>query len=109
MPDIAGDWERGDGETRVTIEPCGQDLCAVNQWVKDPRSREKPGDVLVMSLQPAGSPTEFEGEAYDKRRDMTYALHLTLKDGMISIEGCVLFGLLCKSADWTRLPKSGAT
>jgi len=100
--DPAGVWIRTSGETRIEIAPCGEDLCAVNQWVRDPDSAEKPGDVLVMSLKPT-APGRFEGEAYDKRRDRRYAMTLTLTPDGMRTEGCVLMGLICRCADWRKL------
>ncbi len=99
--DPAGVWVRATGETQIEIAPCGEDLCAVNQWVRDADSDEKPGDVLVMSLKPT-APGRFEGEAYDKRRDRRYAMTLSLTPNGMRTEGCVLMGLICRGAEWTR-------
>jgi uncharacterized protein (DUF2147 family) len=102
-PDPMGDWARDDGSTRIQIAPCGADLCAVNTWVRDPEGREKVGDVLEMMVAPE-SGSALKGKAHDRRRDMTFSVTLSFDgDGMRS-RGCVLFGLLCKSADWHRVP-----
>jgi uncharacterized protein (DUF2147 family) len=96
-----GTWVRSTGEAQVEISRCGQDFCAVNDWVRDPQSDEKAGDILVMSLQRT-APGHFEGEAYDKRRDRRYAMSLTVTATAMRSEGCVLIGLICKSVEWTR-------
>jgi uncharacterized protein (DUF2147 family) len=99
--DVLGKWVRQDGTAQITIAPCGQKLCAVNTWVRDPEGSEKVGDTLVLSLQEA-SPSAFKGEAYDQRRNMTYAMTISLAAGDMRTHGCMLMGLLCKSADWIR-------
>ena len=100
-PDPAGSWVRTTGESEITISRCGEDLCAVNDWVRDQESAEKAGDVLVMSLHQEG-PGKFEGQAYDKRRDMSYAMSLSLTESGMRTQGCVLLGLVCRSAEWKR-------
>ena len=99
--DPLGEWVRSDHESQIEISPCGPDLCAVNEWVRDPKSSEKAGDVLVMSLQET-APGHLEGQAYDKRRDMSYAMTLSFTESDMRTEGCVLMGLLCRSAEWVR-------
>jgi uncharacterized protein (DUF2147 family) len=100
--DPLGRWARTDGETRIEIAPCGAALCATNIWVRDPTAAEKEGDVLEMHLTPR-SPTELAGDADDRRRGLSYSVTMTFgPDGMHS-EGCLLFGILCKAADWTRI------
>jgi uncharacterized protein (DUF2147 family) len=100
-PDIVGGWARQDGTVRIMISPCGDALCAVNTWVRDPDSDEKPGDTLVMTLHPV-SPTALSGRAYDRRRRKDFSMNISLGASGMLTKGCVLFGILCKSAEWTR-------
>jgi uncharacterized protein (DUF2147 family) len=99
--ELLGSWVRATGETQIEISRCGDDYCAVNVWVRDADVDEKVGDVLVMSLKPK-APGRFEGEAYDRRRDTRFAINLTVTATALRSEGCVLVGLICKSADWNR-------
>jgi uncharacterized protein (DUF2147 family) len=101
-PDIVGYWSRRDGETRISISPCGDALCAVNTWVRDPGGSEKLGDTLVMTLKP-DSNSVLSGRAYDQRRDISYSMHISLTPSDMRTSGCVLLGMLCKSAEWTRI------
>lgn len=96
-----GEWQRQDGGSAIEISRCGEDLCAINSWVRDPDGDEKVGDLLVLSVRPTAS-GKFEGLAHDERRDKTYAMTLTLSPAGLQTEGCVLFGLLCKNAAWIR-------
>ena len=102
-PDAAlvGDWTRQDGGTRITIRPCGTELCAVNTWVRDPEGSEKRGDTLVLTLAPR-SATVLAGQAYDERRAMTYSMRISVGPADMRTEGCFLFGILCRTAAWTR-------
>jgi uncharacterized protein (DUF2147 family) len=100
-PNPIGAWTREDGGTRIQIEPCGTNLCAINTWVRDPQGSEKVGDTLVLTLVPA-SPSVLKGKAYDQRRQMTYSMTMTFDPEGMKTHGCVVFGLVCKTAEWTR-------
>jgi uncharacterized protein (DUF2147 family) len=101
--DPIGVWTRRDGGTRIQITPCGSNLCAVNTWVRDPQGNEKVGDTLVLTLTPA-SPSVMQGKAYDQRRQMTYSMTMTFDPVGMTTHGCIVFGLLCKTAEWAREP-----
>jgi uncharacterized protein (DUF2147 family) len=100
-PNIVGGWARQDGTVRITVSPCGDALCAVNTWVRDPDSDEKVGDTLVMTLHPV-SPTALSGHAYDQRRRMDFSMHISLGASGMQTKGCVMLDILCKSTEWTR-------
>ena len=95
-----GKWNRDDGGSKITIQPCGKSFCAVNTFIRDPKSEEKVGDVLVMTLQDKGS--ELGGTAFDKRRNKSYNLTVSVKNAAMTTRGCILGGLLCKGIAWTR-------
>lgn len=100
-PDPTGIWNRGDGNARVRVEPCGNDFCATNIWVKDTSKGEDVGDVLVMKVRPQ-SDTQMSGEAFDRKRDLTYAMNLQVQTDTMSTKGCVVAGMICQTATWTR-------
>ena len=100
-PTITGDWSRTDGGSRISISPCGEQLCAVNTWIRDPSKGELVGDRLVMSLQPR-DPTALSGEAYDERRQLRYSMSISVSGDAMTTEGCMLAGVVCKSMHWTR-------
>lgn len=97
---LNGMWNRNDGGSKVRIEPCGKSYCAVNTFIRDPKSEEKVGDVLVMTLQDKGS--DLSGAAFDKRRNKSYNMTVSVKNGAMTTRGCILGGLLCKGIAWTR-------
>ncbi|SON55639.1 hypothetical protein HDIA_2098 [Hartmannibacter diazotrophicus] len=101
-PDFSGVWMRGDGNARVKIAACGQDICATNVWVGDTSKGEEVGDRLVLDVAPQSAST-LKGKAYDVKRDLTYAITITVRDRTMKTRGCVLLGIVCKTASWTRL------
>lgn len=100
-PDISGTWTRSDGNTRVAISPCGDQICAINTWVRDPNGNEAVGDKLVLSLTPQ-SQSQLSGSAYDVKRDRKYSMQISVQNNQMKTEGCLLQGVVCKSINWTR-------
>jgi uncharacterized protein (DUF2147 family) len=100
-----GVWLRDDGNARVEFAPCDDKLCATNLWIRDTSNGEEVGDRLVMTLQPK-SPTTLVGTAYDRKRDRSYSLTITLGDGSMTTHGCIVAGLLCKQVTWTPVAQA---
>ena len=98
--DLSGVWLRDDGNARVRIASCGNDICATNLWIGDTSGGEEAGDVLVMTLEPR-SKTQLRGTAYDPKRDRTYSITVQLRENRLVTRGCVLGGVLCRSVSWT--------
>ncbi len=95
-----GDWTRGDGKARVVIEPCGNDLCAVNTWIRPDVTDEHVGDRLIMTVTADGG--RWTGKAYDPQRKLSYRMTITVSGDRMTTSGCVL-GVLCKTMGWTRI------
>lgn len=100
---IVGNWARGDGNARVRIAPCGEALCAINTWIRDPASDEHVGDRLVMKV--SGSGSSMAGTAYDPQRKLSYSLEINYGQSSMQTRGCVLAGIVCKSISWTRVSR----
>ena len=100
-PSLLGDWARGDGKAKVRIAPCGDDICAINTWIRPGVPDEKVGDRLVMTIKPEGG--KWVGKAYDPQRHMTFAMTIDVGASTLTTHGCVLGGLICKNMGWTRL------
>ena len=97
-----GLWARGDGIARVKIQPCGNDLCAINTWIKPGVTDERIGDRLVLSIK-AENGGRWAGEAFDPKRHLRFDMSFDVDGASMQSHGCVLGGLLCKSMGWTRL------
>jgi uncharacterized protein (DUF2147 family) len=54
-----------------------------------------------MSIKPA-SDAKLAGTAYDRKRNLTYSLELTVEKAFMTSRGCILAGLVCKNVSWTR-------
>jgi uncharacterized protein (DUF2147 family) len=100
---IVGNWARSDGNARVRIAPCGDALCAINTWIRDPASDEHVGDKLVMKV--SGSGSSMAGTAYDPQRRLSYSLEINYGQSSMQTRGCVLAGIVCKSVTWTRVSR----
>lgn len=101
-PSPFGLWARGDGKTRVRVERCGAQICAVNTWVRAGTRGERAGDRLVMNVK-AVDAGRWSGTAFDIRRNRTYRLTVTVRDRSMTTHGCVLAGVVCRNMGWTRL------
>lgn len=97
----SGVWLRGDGAAKVRVQRCGDALCAVNVWIKNPGD-EKVGDKLVMEVSPKG-PGHLEGSAYDPQRNLRFSSRITYTDTSMTTSGCILAGLICRSVNWTKV------
>lgn len=100
---IVGNWSRGDGKARVRIAPCGEALCAINTWIRDPASDEHVGDKLVMKV--TGNGSSMSGTAYDPQRRLSYSLEINYGQASMQTRGCVLAGIVCKSISWKRVSR----
>jgi uncharacterized protein (DUF2147 family) len=120
--DLTGVWLTEDGEARVRIYNCGQDLCGTVLSLKEPnepqtskpkldkfnqdtskRTRPIVGIELISGLKPNGTPDQWEGSLYNPQDGNTYKGILTAQ-GLLNmkLQGCVLGGLICKSEIWKR-------
>ncbi len=97
--DLDGTWLRDDGNARVRIAPCGDKICATNLWIGDASNGEAAGDKLIMTLarQPDGT---FSGNAYDPKRNWTYAMTVKTAPGTLTTRGCIVGRLICKDVNW---------
>jgi uncharacterized protein (DUF2147 family) len=86
----------------VRIAPCGEDICAVNTWIRPGTKDEKTGDRLVMTITDQGD-GKWTGRAYDPQRHMHYRLKMQVAENTMTTTGCVLGGLICKGVEWTRI------
>lgn len=101
-PDPMGVWMRDDGNARVRMAPCGEDICATNLWIKDTSGGEDVGDKLIMSVTPKGTDT-LAGKAYDPKRNLTYSMEIKVSPSSLDTRGCVIGGLVCRNVSWSRV------
>lgn len=99
--DLFGQWQRGDGNVRISIASCGAALCATNTWVRDHASGEKVGEKLIFSISQKDD--GWAGSAYDPQRKLTVSTRLKIIGNRLVSSGCMLGGVICRSVDWTRV------
>ena len=111
-----GEWLVRNGEARVRIMSCANGLWGYISWVREPgidsnnpdpakRARSIIGVPIIQNMMPA-SQNRWQGQAYNIQNGKTYSARMTLLgDNELSIEGCVLGGLICGGENWTRIGK----
>ena len=119
--DPLGTWHTEEGKATIRIAACGPALCGTIIGLKDAndeagkpktdknnadtslRARPMIGVQVVLGMKPAGAANKWTGQVYNAEDGKTYTGNLTLQDAnTIKLEGCILGGLVCKAATWTR-------
>jgi len=111
--DATGTWLRENGASRLRFAACGSALCGTIVWLKDPvldknnpdeaqRSRPLVGVRVFYDMKPNGG-NKWSGKAYNPEDGKVYTGNMTLDDGKLTTQGCVLGGLICRSVNWSRV------
>lgn len=101
------------GDTRVRFSDCGGQICGTIVAVRGQATDEKNENVLLrgrslvgvrmITMRPNGADT-WQGTLYNYQDGKTYNGRMTMSGaGSMSLSGCVLGGLICRSQTWTRL------
>lgn len=90
---IAGSWRTQSGAT-AAIAPCGGAFCITL------RSGEHAGKGIG-SMSPKGG-NKYAGTIKDPANGKSYSGSATLAGNTLSMSGCVLGGIICRSQTWTR-------
>jgi len=125
VPEFAGDpfgtWLTGDKKGKVHIVNCGGALCGTLVWLQEPidpdtnkpktdkhnvdaskKGRPLLGVPIVLSMKPNGGDV-WQGQVYNAEDGNTYSGSFTLTGpNTADLKGCVMGGLICKTANWTR-------
>lgn len=91
----------------IRVEPCGQTFCGTLERAENAQGEaiqpDTIGRKIVWNLELASS-GEYEGRIYAPDRDKEYMSRLELSGDRISVNGCVLGGLICRNGgSWTRV------
>jgi uncharacterized protein (DUF2147 family) len=116
---VNGEWLVQGGSAKVRIAPCGDKLCGLISWLKEPnlangkpkldlnnpdaRLRARPivGLPMLSGFSAAGPGRWTGGKIYDPESGKTYNSKLTLNpNGTLKVEGCV--SVVCRGMTWTR-------
>ena len=91
----------------VVFAPCGGRLCGTLTKSFDSKGApmESPniGRKIVWDMLDRGKGHYHSGKIWAPDRDKTYASVMDLKGDTLSVAGCILGGLICRSQKWTRV------
>lgn len=114
--DPAGMWTTP--KAKVRIADCGAGLCATIVSLKEPtdekgqpkvdinnpdkakRSRPIVGISVLSNMKPDGA--RWLGQIYNPEDGRTYKAYMTEDSGQLTVQGCALGGLVCKTQVWKR-------
>jgi uncharacterized protein (DUF2147 family) len=102
--DVLGTWLRDNGAQQVKFEPCGDAICGNVVWLKPGSdSKAKIGQKLFFDMRPAGV-NAWTGKAASPDSGSIYSGKMSVEGSTLSTAGCTVGGLICKSANWRRVP-----
>ena len=111
-PPIATEWRNPSNSVHVRIDKCDGQLCGTVTWASakaqaDARkggTENLIGTRLFRDLQPAGT-GKWRGKVFVPDIRKTFSGTISFVDSQTMVgKGCVLFGVICKSQTWRRLP-----
>jgi uncharacterized protein (DUF2147 family) len=72
---------------------------------KDPALRNRPVlNLQILTLRPTGNPWRFDGEIYNPEDGEIYSGYVEVVGAdIIKLNGCVLYGLVCRGEEWQRV------
>lgn len=90
----------------VEVAQCGGSYCGTLVRAQNAQGQQITPDTIgrqiVWDLTPAGE-GQYEGRIYAPDRDREYMSRLQLAGSTMSVNGCVLGGLICRNGGtWTR-------
>ncbi len=97
-----GIWLRDTGSSRVAIAPCGAALCGHIVWLRDKDNPAHVGQQIFFDMKPSGADA-WTGRAFNPEDGNTYSGNMSVSGDTLTTAGCVLAGLICKSAVWSRV------
>lgn len=110
--DPRGTWLSQNGEIRVRFADCGSQLCGTITWMRNPgpdrnnadeslRSRQLVG-VRMVTMRQQGE--NWSGSLYNPQDGRTYNGRMSMtSSSAMSLSGCVLGGMICRSQTWSRV------
>jgi len=101
------------GDTRVRFSDCGGQICGTIVSVRGQATDEKNENaslrsrnlvgVRMITMRPNGA-NAWQGTLYNYQDGKTYNGRMTMPSAnSMSLSGCVLGGLICRSQTWTRV------
>lgn len=94
-----GVWLRGKTKAHIQSFSCGGGLGL--KIVKSAKKKNV-GKVIMCGAKKTG-PNKWKGSLTSTEDGKTYTGYVKIKGKTLSLDGCVLGGLVCKNENWSRL------
>lgn len=102
--DVLGIWLRDNGNVQVKFETCGDAVCGNIVWLKPGSdSKARVGQRLFFDMRPSGA-NSWTGKAASPDDGSIYSGKMSVEGSTLITSGCIVGGLICKSANWRRVP-----
>lgn len=99
-----GTFKRPSTGTEVAFYDCGGKLCAKIVKVTDAAKQKDVGTVIMGGAAKDGDAV-WKGDLLNTEDGKTYSGIVTLvDDDHVKLEGCGLWGMVCKGETWERVP-----
>jgi uncharacterized protein (DUF2147 family) len=101
---VLGTWSRDNGAVRVKFDTCGDAICGNIAWLRPGAdTKAKIGQRLFFDMRPDGA-NSWTGKAVNPDSGSIYSGKMSVEGSTLSTSGCIVGGLVCKSANWRRVP-----
>ena len=102
--DVLGTWSRDNGAVHVKFDTCGDAICGNIAWLKPGAdTKAKVGQRLFFEMRPDG-PNLWTGKAVNPDNGSICSGKMFIEGSTLSTSGYIIGGLICKSANWRRIP-----
>jgi uncharacterized protein (DUF2147 family) len=92
------------GDEQVKFELCGDAICGNVVWLKPGSDlNAKVGKRLFFDVRPSGA-NYWTGKAASSDTGSIYSGKMSVEGSTLTTSGCIAGGLICKSANWKRVP-----
>jgi uncharacterized protein (DUF2147 family) len=101
---VLGTWSRDNGAVHVKFDTCGDAICGNIAWLKPGgETKAKVGQRLFFDMHSDGT-NSWTGKAVNPDSGSIYSGKMSIEGSTLSTSGCIVGGLICKSANWRRVP-----
>lgn len=108
--DVFGTWQTQKNEDgkylHIDVQPCADDaakVCGTIIGAFGGANEANIGKRLIWDMVPDGANEWDDGEIWKADEDKVYDSEMSLQGDVLTVSGCVLGGLICKSQDWPRV------
>ncbi|HLG82586.1 MAG TPA: DUF2147 domain-containing protein [Bradyrhizobium sp.] len=99
--ELSGTWLHEKGNLQVRFEPCGEVSCGTIVWVKPgAETRARVGQRIFFDMRPDGR-NSWSGKV--AANGSVYLTRLSVDGTSLTTSSCIIRGVICKSANWTRV------